>query len=169
MSAAPIAQPMISMQQSIETAAPRVDVVTVFAVAQPGEIYEDIIRDAAAEYDIDAALIRAVVEAESKFDPSVVSKAGAKGLMQLMPDLADELGVTNSFDPRDNIMGGTRYLKQLLNQYDGNIDHALAGYNAGPGNVERYGGVPPFSETKKYVRDIKRLMSEAKKRPFAGD
>jgi len=153
------------MLPTTEIPTPRNDVVAVFAVAPPSEIYEHIIRDAAAEYNIDAALIRAIVEAESSFDPSVVSKAGAEGLMQLMPELADELGVTDSFDPRDNIMGGARYLKGLLEQYDGDIDKTLAGYNAGPGNVERYGGVPPFKETKKYVKNIKRLLREDRKRP----
>ena len=119
------------------------------------EAYEDIIQEAARIYEIDAALIRAVMQAESAFHPYAVSRAGAEGLMQLMPELADEMGVTDSFDPRENIMGGARYLKQLLDQHNGNIALALASYNAGPGNVKRYGGVPPFRETRSYVKKIK--------------
>ncbi len=83
--------------------------------------------------------------------------------MQLMPDLADEMGVNNAFDPRDNIMGGVRYLKRLLDYHDGNIDLALASYNAGPGNVERYGGVPPFRETRNYVKTIKQIFSQRRR------
>ena len=101
----------------------------------PSEAYEEIIQEAAAEYDIDPALIRAVMQAESAFHPYAVSRAGAEGLMQLMPELADEMGVNDSFDPRENIMGGVRYLKRLLDYHNGNLDLALASYNAGPGNV----------------------------------
>ena len=79
--------------------------------------------------------------------------------MQLMPELSDEMGVSDAFDPRENIMGGVRYLKRLLNDHKGNLDLALASYNAGPGNVERYGGVPPFEETKNYVKTIKQLLA----------
>jgi soluble lytic murein transglycosylase-like protein len=167
MSAAPIARPMVALLPTTDIQTPPIDVVAAFAVVPPSKTYEHIIRDAAAEYNVDAALLRAIVEAESQFDPSVVSKAGAEGLMQLMPELADALGVADSFDPRDNIMGGARYLKGLLEQYDGDLDKTLAGYNAGPGNVERYGGVPPFEETRKYVKNIKRLMLEAKRRSAA--
>jgi soluble lytic murein transglycosylase-like protein len=112
---------------------------------------------------MDANLIRAVMQAESAFHPYVVSRAGAEGLMQLMPDLSDEMGVTNAFDPRDNIMGGVRYLKRLLDYHDGNLDLALASYNAGPGNVERYGGVPPFRETRNYVKTIKQILASKKR------
>ncbi len=116
---------------------------------------------------MDPALIRAVMQAESAFHPHAVSRAGAEGLMQLMPTLADEMGVDDSFDPRENIMGGVRYLKRLLDYHDGNIDLALASYNAGPGNVQRYGGVPPFRETKKYVKTIKGLLARAKREASA--
>jgi soluble lytic murein transglycosylase-like protein len=98
------------------------------------------------------------MQTESAFHPLVVSNAGAEGLMQLMPDLAVEMGVSDSFDPRENIMGGVRYLRRLLDYYDGDLSLALAGYNAGPGNVARYGGVPPFPETRKYVRTITQLL-----------
>jgi soluble lytic murein transglycosylase-like protein len=121
-----------------------------------------MIQEAAADYDMDPALIRAVMQTESSFHPYAVSRAGAEGLMQLMPELSDEMGVTNAFDPRENIRGGVRYLKRLLDYHEGNLDLALASYNAGPGNVERYGGVPPFRETRHYVRTIKALLERSK-------
>ena len=102
------------------------------------------------------------MQAESAFHPYAVSRAGAEGLMQLMPALADEMGVSDSFDPRENIMGGVRYLKRLLDYHNGNLDLALASYNAGPGNVERYGGVPPFRETRNYVKTIKQIYKRSK-------
>ena len=107
---------------------------------------------------MDPNLIHAVMQAESAFHPYAVSSAGAEGLMQLMPELSDEIGVSDAFDPRENIMGGARYLKRLLDHHDGNLDLALASYNAGPGNVERYGGVPPFRETRNYVKTIKQIL-----------
>lgn len=137
---------------------PRVEVLTEFAALPPNEAYDDMIAEAAVDYDMDPDLIRAVMQAESAFHPLVVSRAGAEGLMQLMPELADEMGVSDSFDPRENIRGGTRYLKRLLDYYDGDLSLALAGYNAGPGNVARYGGIPPFAETRKYVKTIRALL-----------
>ena len=131
---------------------------TEFEAIPAKQAYEEIIQEAARTYEIDPALIRAVMQAESAFHPYIVSRAGAEGLMQLMPDLADEMGVTDSFDPRENIMGGARYLKQLLDQHNGNIALTLASYNAGPGNVRRYGGVPPFKETRTYVKKIKQIL-----------
>ena len=129
-------------------------------VAVPAsEAYDEIIAEAATLYDMDANLIHAVMQAESAFHPYAVSRAGAEGLMQLMPELSDEMGVSDAFDPRENIMGGVRYLKRLLDYHDGNLDLALASYNAGPGNVERYGGVPPFRETRNYVKTIKQILA----------
>lgn len=139
-------------------ATPQVDVTTEFEAIPAKRAYEEIIQEAAKTYDLDAALIRAVMQAESAFHPYVVSRAGAEGLMQLMPDLAGEMGVIDAFDPRENIMGGARYLKQLLDQHNGNIALTLASYNAGPGNVRRYGGVPPFKETRTYVKKIKAIL-----------
>src|SRR6478735_8111539 len=106
---------------------------------------------------------RVDVSTEFVFHPYAVSRAGAEGLMQLMPELSDEIGVTNAFDPRENIMGGVRYLKRLLDYYKGDLDLALASYNAGPGNVDRYGGVPPFRETRNYVKTIKQIRAQRKK------
>lgn len=116
--------------------------------------YNSIIREASAQYGVNEQLIRSVVQQESGFNPLSQSKAGAAGLMQLMPATAQSLGVTNRFDPEQNINGGTKYLKQMLDRFNGNKVLALAAYNAGPGNVEKYNGVPPFSETQNYVKQI---------------
>ncbi len=149
---------MIALFPAAKVLKPNVEVDTQFEVVPAKKAYEDIIQEAAQLYDIDASLIRAVMQAESAFHPYIVSRAGAEGLMQLMPDLADEMGVTDSFDPRENIMGGARYLKQLLDLHNGNIALTLASYNAGPGNVRRYRGVPPFKETRTYVKKIKQIL-----------
>jgi soluble lytic murein transglycosylase-like protein len=128
------------------------------AAAPPRRPYDDLIIEAARTYDLDPRLIRSVVQVESAFNPMAVSRRGAKGLMQLMPILARELRVHNPFDPRQNIMGGARYLRRLLDMHEGDIRLALASYNAGPRNVTRYGGVPPFQETREYVKRIIDLL-----------
>jgi soluble lytic murein transglycosylase-like protein len=120
----------------------------------PVEDVETVIERLGAELDLPAALIHSVVAAESAYNPSAVSPKGAVGLMQLMPDTARELQVTDALDPVQNLRGGTAYLKQLLDRYDGQRDQlvrALAAYNAGPGKVDRYGGLPPYSETRLFV------------------
>jgi soluble lytic murein transglycosylase-like protein len=116
--------------------------------------FDNIINQAAETNDIPAKLIKAVIKHESNFNPDAVSKSGAAGLMQLMPETASSLGADNPFDPEQNILAGSKYLKQMLDKYDNNINLALAAYNAGPGNVDKYGGIPPFKETQNYVRNI---------------
>jgi soluble lytic murein transglycosylase-like protein len=164
MSSAPLARVPAAILPPVKTVKPTVDVSAEYVAIPASEAYDEIIKEAAEKYDMDPHLIHAVMQAESAFHPYAVSRAGAEGLMQLMPELSDEMGVTNSFDPRDNIMGGARYLKRLLDFHNGNLDLALASYNAGPGNVERYGGVPPFRETRRYVKTIKQIYAARKKR-----
>jgi hypothetical protein len=122
------------------------------------KVFEPIIQEAAQKHRIDPGLIRAVMRFESAFQPMAVSPVGAMGLMQLMPELAAELGVRDIFDPRENIMAGARYLKELLDRHHGNVSLALASYNAGPGAVDRYHAIPPFPETRRYVKNITGFM-----------
>jgi soluble lytic murein transglycosylase-like protein len=126
--------------------------------------YAGAINEAARQWKLDPALLKAVVKQESGFNPSAVSGAGAMGLMQLMPDTARELGVNNPMDARENLMGGARYLSSMLDRFDGNLTKALAAYNAGPGAVEKYGGVPPYEETQNYVSSILAMYADFRKK-----
>ena len=120
--------------------------------------YSGLIQASAAKYGVDPNLVSAVVQVESDYNPQAVSRAGAKGLMQLMPANVAEYGVSDPFDPEQNIDAGTHQLSNLLSRFNGDIDLALAAYNAGPGAVQRYGGIPPYEETQDYVRKIRGLM-----------
>jgi soluble lytic murein transglycosylase-like protein len=133
------------------------------AVAIPAaRAYDDLITEASHRYNVDAALIRSIMQAESAFDTSAVSRAGAQGLMQLMPQIAAAFGAVDPFDPRQNIMAGAEYLRELLDRYHGNLSLVLASYNAGATAVREYGGVPPFAETETYVRRVTRLVGNAR-------
>ena len=127
--------------------------VTTDALPRNAEAFEDLVREHSQRQSLRPELVRAVIQVESGFNPSATSPKGAMGLMQLMPDTARQLGVSNAYDPEENIRGGTTYLRQLLNKF-GNEQLALAAYNAGPGAVDKYDGVPPYRETKDYVRRV---------------
>jgi soluble lytic murein transglycosylase-like protein len=122
--------------------------------------YGSLIEKYAAQYGLAPSLVRAVIKTESDGDTHCVSPAGAMGLMQLMPDNVKEAGISDAFDPEQNIKAGTQQLAGLLAQYHGNLDLALAGYNAGPGNVHKYGGVPPFNETRNYIHRVRAAMEK---------
>ncbi|MDR2012947.1 MAG: lytic transglycosylase domain-containing protein [Rhodanobacter sp.] len=125
--------------------------------------YKDEVTQAAADYGVDVALLRAVIHAESAFNPMAISNRGARGLMQLMPGTADDLGVTDVFDATQNIRGGARYLAQLLRDFNGDVQLATAAYNAGSGAVQKYHGVPPYDETQVYVQRVATLRDRYQK------
>src|SRR5687767_15719534 len=141
---APIAVYAVEGAPAIRTTRPR---------AANASRFESIVQQHASRQALRPELVRAVIQVESGFDPRATSPKGAMGLMQLMPDTARSLGVVDAYDPEENIRGGTAYLRQLLNKY-GSEQLALAAYNAGPGAVDRYDGVPPYRETKHYVRKV---------------
>ena len=116
--------------------------------------YDKHIKKACSRYGVDYRLVKAVIKAESAFNAEAVSPKGAQGLMQLMPETSKDLGVSDPFDPMENISGGVRYLKMLMKRFDNNIVLTLAAYNAGPEAVQKYGGIPPYDETKTYVRKV---------------
>ncbi|XDD52297.1 lytic transglycosylase domain-containing protein [Leptospira sp. WS92.C1] len=119
----------------------------------------EIIRKESEKNHLDPSLVQSVIKAESGFKANAVSPKGAIGLMQLMPSTANLLGVDDPSDPAENVAGGTKFLSDLMNKYK-NLDHALAAYNAGPGAVDRYGGIPPYKETQKYVEKVKKFYKE---------
>jgi len=118
------------------------------------EKIEVMIREVSDRYRVDPALVRAVIQTESNWNSRAVSRRGAQGLMQLVPGTAQQLGVNNAFDPKQNLDGGVRYLHSLLERYNGDLDRALAAYNAGPGAVDRAGGIPQYRETREYVQKV---------------
>jgi soluble lytic murein transglycosylase-like protein len=132
------------------------------AAVQPRLNIPDAVSQASERYRLDPDLLNSVIRAESGFNPRAVSRKGAQGLMQLMPETASKLGVPNAFDPGANVDGGTRYLRELLERYNFDLVKALAAYNAGPKRVEQYGGVPPYYETRAYVASIVRDFNRKK-------
>lgn len=122
--------------------------------------YDDLIDEIAADHGVEYALVKAVIKAESNFNRTAVSRKGARGLMQLMPSTAADMRVRDAFEPRDNIEGGVRYLSELLDRFDNNLPLALAAYNAGPGRVEREGGIPRIAETQQYLAKVLRYRAK---------
>lgn len=120
---------------------------------------DEIFEEASSRYGVSVTLLKAVAKAESNFNPNAVSKAGAVGVMQLMPATAKSLGVSNSYDPWQNIMGGAKYLRENLDRFGGDVNLALAAYNAGPNSVQKYNGIPPYKETQNYVKIVNSYMS----------
>ncbi len=129
--------------------------VKAYSSAKPAtRPFSEIIREASLKYGIDEQVISAVIQQESSFNPQAVSSCGAMGLMQLMPATAESLGVTDPYNAEQNIMAGTKYLKQQMDEFGGNLSLGLAAYNAGSGAVHKYGGIPPYKETQDYVKKI---------------
>jgi len=145
----------IATSPSVDCRAPAVKGSTASAPGKDKErVFHPLILKAANRYQVDSALIKAIIMAESNYNPKAVSKRGAKGLMQLMPKTAEALGVGDSFDPEHNINAGVRYFRKLLNQFDGDTKLALAAYNAGSRKVREYRGVPPFRATHRYIKRV---------------
>jgi hypothetical protein len=140
----------------VSSSNPPVQKVKKKASLSRSALFQPIISRAAAEYQVDPALVRAIIFAESGYNPSAVSNKGAMGLMQLMPGTADAMGVEDCFDPEHNIYGGVRYFRKLCNQFDGDVKLALAAYNAGSRKVREFNGVPPYTATRHYIQKVMR-------------
>ena len=132
------------------------------------QLFHPIIVQVSSRHQVDPALVKAIIMAESGYNPKAISKSGAKGLMQLMPGTADALGIEDVFNPHQNISGGVRYFKQLMNQFEGDIKLALAAYNAGSKNVRQYKGIPPFKSTRYYIDNVFKYYRGYKNRRTEG-
>jgi Rod binding domain-containing protein len=155
----------ISKEKNLNIALPKNNIVSKEGKVETNnpamkrvEKYNDLIQAASEKYNVDKQLIKSIILTESAGKADAISKANAKGLMQLMDTTATDMGVHNSFNPKENIFGGTKYIAKMLNSFDGDTDLALAAYNAGPGNVKKYGGIPPFKETQNYVNRVKNYL-----------
>ena len=155
LAASAFAEPFTAPANIKLKAHPKVIVIEGAPAARIDVPYSYLFAEAAKTYGVDPRLIAAVARRESAFNPNAVSRVGACGLMQLMPATARVLGISDIFDVRQNIFGGAQYLRQLLDAYNGDLDRTLAAYNAGPGAVDKYNGVPPFAETRAYVASIR--------------
>ncbi len=133
-----------------------------FTNAPTSNQFDPIIADASKKYGLEAPLIKAVIKAESDFDPNAISHKGARGLMQIMPMNYRLLNVENPFDPHQSIDAGARYLRDMMDRYNGKLNLSLAAYNAGPGAVDRHGGVPPYQETEEYIERVMRYYQRYK-------
>jgi soluble lytic murein transglycosylase-like protein len=131
------------------------------SVSTPPPEISHLVEQTANRFQVDPQLVHAIIKVESEYDPKAVSRKGAMGLMQLVPETAQRLGVENPFNPKENIEGGVSYLKYLLNLYGGDLSLSLAAYNAGEGAVQRFGGIPSFGETKAYVRKVTNIYQSA--------
>ena len=157
-----------SSLQAATTTAAAPAAATGVATARASTPYDAEITAAAQRNGLDPALLKALVRQESNFNPSATSPAGAMGLTQLMPATAAGLGVSNPSDPAQNLEGGAKYLKQQLDRFGGDVSKALAAYNAGPGAVQKYNGVPPYAETQNYVKNITGYANEYRRQAAGG-
>jgi hypothetical protein len=155
-------QALVVVPATVAAAASPVPVRLAKPQAVKPQDLKEVINTISDQHHLDPDFISSVIHAESGFNPRAVSPKGAQGLMQLMPGTASKLGVSNAFDPRDNVEGGTRYLSELLERYNFDVIKALAAYNAGPHRVQQYGGVPPYNETRTYVARIVRDYNRKK-------
>lgn len=151
-----------SFARSLKDGAPSSRVASVGFSRRPGTDLNDMVNEASGRHRLDPDLVNSVIKAESGFNVRAVSPKGAQGLMQLMPGTATQLGVPNAFDPQANVEGGTKYLRELLEKYNFDLVKALAAYNAGPQKVERFGGVPPYYETRAYVARVVKDFNKKK-------